>query len=141
MQMEMIIRLLGVVRLSAATAALDRPSVNLSAAARHNAYVDGRLKLYRADQRGLVAVGSCHIAHVVAGQRNKHGLGINGLLVRWVTGVCGGRVEAEAFMQLQQLFETPVGYILKKYSKAVLFWQRVLAILVSNLLPNTEVVV
>jgi hypothetical protein len=43
-----------------------------------------------------------------------HGLGIDGLLVRWVTGLCGGRMEAEAFMQLQQLLETPVGYILKK---------------------------
>jgi hypothetical protein len=43
-----------------------------------------------------------------------HGLGIDGLLVRWVTGLCGGRMEAEASMQLQQLLETPVGYILKK---------------------------
>jgi hypothetical protein len=28
---------------------------------------------------------------------------VHGLLVRWVTGLCGGRMEAEAFMQLQQL--------------------------------------
>jgi hypothetical protein len=49
-------------------------------------------------------------------------------------------MEAEAFMQLQQLFETPVGYILKMQSKAVLFWQRVLTIFVSNVLPNTEAV-
>jgi hypothetical protein len=35
LQVEMLIRLLGIVKLSAATAALDRPSVNLSAAARH----------------------------------------------------------------------------------------------------------
>jgi hypothetical protein len=31
-----------------------------------------------------------------------------------LTGLCRGRMQAEAFMQLQQLLETPVGYILKK---------------------------
>jgi hypothetical protein len=31
-----------------------------------------------------------------------------------LTGLCRGRMQAEAFMHLQQLLETPVGYILKK---------------------------
>jgi hypothetical protein len=31
-----------------------------------------------------------------------------------LTGLCRGRMKAEAFMQLQQLRETPFGYILKK---------------------------
>jgi hypothetical protein len=38
----------------------------------------------------------------------------NHIIFLGLTGLCGGRMQAEAFMQLQQLLETPVGYILKK---------------------------